>query len=262
VEEKGVWFESISPGLWSLGRSIMPVLDASMSTLLARGVPGFLPAFVAHGIAHGEHGMDGGTFPSQTAAFQVSLTHERVGALHHARTHRPARSWKERRGPEGEPCAQLAHMLANGFLIGFRFCHTSCHQGQGSWAAMHEEREASVEQASRKPPTIRAQGLQPFPQVFSRMRNIEKPESIPAMDFHERVQPIRSIHHRTDLVGLDHLTATGLDVCHIGNVGGIGQAGERGEVPDVDVLWIGWASWNLPHGQRADVCPFSPGQWD
>ncbi len=126
-------------GVLSLGCSIMPVLDASIATLLACGMPSFLPAVIAHGISQGEHGIHVGALPSPAAAFEASLNHELGGALHHARTAWPARSLKERIVHQSEPFAHIAHMLANLFLIDFTLRQAVCHPSEGTWTAMFED---------------------------------------------------------------------------------------------------------------------------
>jgi hypothetical protein len=68
------------------------------------------------------------------------------------------------------------------------------------------------------------QRFEQVPQVFSRMRNIQKPDGIAAMDFHTVVQPICSIHHGTDLVGLNQLASARFHLSQIGKGSRIAQA--------------------------------------
>ena len=104
----GVLLERLLFGFWSLCPSLVATLGEPIPTLLAGGVPRFLPSLIADAIAQGQHRIHVGAFPAHAAAFQAGLNHELVGALHHPRTNRPTCTAEERILHQGEPFAQIA----------------------------------------------------------------------------------------------------------------------------------------------------------
>jgi hypothetical protein len=96
--------------------------------------------------------------------------------------------------------------------------------------------------------------------MFSRVRKIEDPHGILAMEVYKGLQPICSIQDRTHLFGLKQMAAAGLHFSQIRKMGGIRQARKIREVSDMDLLRVSRASWNLSNGQGTDFCPFAPGQ--
>ncbi len=94
--------------------------------------------------------------------------------------------------------------------------------------------------------------------MFSRVRNIEDPHGILAMEVHKGLQPICSIQDRTHLFGLKQMAAAGLHFSQIRQLGGSRQARKIREVSDMDLLRVSRASRNLSNGQGTDFCPFAP----
>ena len=240
--------------------ALVAALDEHIPTLLAGGVPRFLPALIADAIAQGQHRIHVGPLPAHAAAFQAGLNHELVGTLHHPRTNRPTCASKERILHQGEPFAQIGDVLTNRFLVDFALGQAICHPHQGTWAAMFEHMQTAFKHPCRKhvPRALKASNSWLRCSAAcgkSRMRIASR-----AMDVHQGLQPVRSIHHRTDLFGLDHLAPACLHFCQIRKVGSIRQAGEIREVSTWTCSGSAELSRNLSDGQRADFCPFSPGQ--
>jgi len=118
--------------------SLVAALDEPIPTLLAGGVPRFLPALIADATLQDQHRIHVGAFPTHAAAFQAGLNHELVGTLHHPRANRPACTSEERILHQGEPFAQIGDVLPNRFPVDFALCQAICHPHQGTWAAMFE----------------------------------------------------------------------------------------------------------------------------
>ena len=130
----GVVLERLLFGFLSLCSS----LDEPIPTLLACGVPHFLPTLIADAIAQDQHRIHVGAFPAHAAALQAGLNYELVGTLHHPRTNRPPCTAEERILHQGEPFAQIGDVFMNRFLVDFVLCQAICHTYQGTWAAMFE----------------------------------------------------------------------------------------------------------------------------
>ena len=238
----------------------MSAKGASTMTLLASGLPGFLPAFVADAIAQSQHGIDIAAFPPHPAAFQAGLNHQLVGTLHHAGPDGPACLSEERILHQGKPFAQITQVLAHLFPVDFVLRQAICQAEQSRGTTMFEDVATAMEEVRGKDVPRSPQRLHQLAEMFSCMGKIENPHGILAMDVDECLQPIGSIHDRTDLFGLDELSPARLGFSQIDEVDGIGQARKIREVPDMDLLKISGVCGNLSDCQGADFCPFSTDQ--
>ena len=238
----------------------MSAKGASTMTLLASGLPGFLPAFVADATRPSQHGIDIAAFPPHPAAASAGLNHQLVGTLHHAGPDGPACWSEERIRQQGQPFAQITQVLAHLFPVDCVLRQAICQAEQGRGTTMFEDVATALEEVRGKDVPRSPQRLHHLAEMVSCMGKIENPRGILAMDVEECLQPIGSIHDRTDLFGLDELSPARLGFSQIDEVDGIGQARNIRAVPDMDLLQIGGVCGNLSDCQGADFCPCSPDQ--
>ena len=131
----------------------MPAKGARTMTLLASGLPGFRPAFVADASAQSQHGMDMAAFPPHPAAFQAGLNHQLVGTLHHAGPAGPACLSEERIRHQGQPFAHITPVLTHLFPVDFvlRQVEHLRHLRRAQSAAFEQEFQHRFHQETESP---------------------------------------------------------------------------------------------------------------
>lgn len=139
---------------------------------------------------------------------------------------------------QGEPQTDSAQMLTHVSLMAFTLRSAIGQTSKGLGTAMGEEVETACKHASRPDATASASRIQHLAAMLSRVRNIENPNRVAAMDLHTRLEPIRAIHHRPPLCGLDQMAPACLHLSQISTVSSIRHARARRERSDRHLLRI------------------------
>ena len=180
-------------------RVMLTPLLAALARLLHPPLPGLVPAILAHGSAHEQHGIPLLAFPMHACPLEACLNDPRVGTLDHARTTGPASRSKGRGRHLRLARPQVLELLAP---LGVRTVGTQSfqmsHPSLGS--LVRELMHDSLEPCFRTRRTSRPRGLCDGRDVFGCRSTVPHTHRISTMGADQPLHPLRSVGDHCPLV--------------------------------------------------------------
>ena len=167
---------------------------------------GFLPAIIAGCCAQGEQRIDVDRCPMHPCSFQARLHHHFIAAFHDARAN----------GPAVLLILGILHALFTLEQVGILLSHRLVEGDLGTQPAQvgqHPRRSLVFQlmQLGRQPRLhlLHACLLADGAHCLSRMGEVQNAQRIRAVQVHQSINPLGSIHHGTHLLGLRHAAPHG-----------------------------------------------------
>lgn len=222
-----------------------------------RAAPHLLPPIIADGQTERQHRIDVLAFPMHTWSLEARLHHQLVGAFDHARANRPALCSELWVLDQGFPFAQILHMLPDAFLLSELWGKTCSQTHKRGGTTMFEDMQTTREHLVGQLHTRLHTRFEEQTQMFSGVGEVQNAHGIRPIPVGNRLAPLRSVRHRTHLLGLRHLALPYFSCGQFDERGGIRKTRKIREVIHMDLCLpiSSRFAHGFPNGQGAHLDP-------